>query len=496
MTDTVAIAGAGPVGLMLAGELALAGVHAVVLERSPEPRTISMGMAINAAVVELLHQRGLMDGLREDGLEWSQAHFAQLWLDPTRLSEPHEYTYLLPQTRLERHLEEWATKLGAEIRRGVAVETANQNQDSVRVDLRGPGGAETIECRYLVGCDGAHSTVRQLAGIDFPGVDSPFYGITGDFELTDELTAHFGVHQYDTGLFTVAPAEAGRLRVSTGEFEALPPAPDEPVTVAELATQIARLIGVELNDLRPVWMARWHDVTRQAATYRDGRVFLAGDAAHVHFPLGGQALSTGIEDAVNLGWKLAAELAGRASGDLLDSYHAERHPVGARACLTTRAQATLMRPLAQVGPLRDVLTELIAFDVVNEYLVRMAAGLDVRYPGTGPVHPLTGGRLPHFELRTADGDTDVARLLHGGRGVLLDLAAEPLAGLGDWAGRVDLVRAEPAPAIAARRLLLRPDGRVAWAESEKADPDGLRTALEAWFGAGRPLAPLETPLFA
>lgn len=496
MTNTVAIAGAGPVGLMLAGELALAGVHVIVFERSPEPRSISMGMAINAAVVELLHQRGLMDGLREDGLEWSQAHFAQLWLDPTRLSEPHEYTYLLPQTRLERHLEEWAGKLGAEIRRGVAVETATQDEASVRVTVRGTGGAETIECRYLVGCDGVHSTVRRLAGIDFPGVDSPFYGITGDFELTEELTAHFGVHQCDTGLFTVAPAEAGRLRVSTGEFDAVPPAPDDPVTVAELTAQITRLIGARLDDLRPVWMARWHDTTRQAETYRDGRIFLAGDAAHVHFPLGGQALSTGIEDAVNLGWKLATELAGDASGGLLDSYHAERHPVGARACLTTRAQATLMRPVAQVGPLRDVLAELIGFDEVNEYLVRMAAGLDVRYPSAGPAHPLVGRRLPHFGLRTADGDTDVAHLLHRGRGVLLDLAAEPLAGLGGWAGRVDLIRAEPAPAIAARRVLLRPDGRVAWAENDEADPGGLRAALETWFGAGGALAALEPALFA
>jgi bifunctional hydroxylase/dehydrase len=488
MTETVAIAGAGPVGLMLAGELALAGIPAVVLERSPEPRTVSLGMAINSTVVELLHQRGLMDALREDGLEWSQAHFAQLWLDPTRLNEPHEYTYLLPQTRLEQRLEEWASDLGAKVRRGVEVEDFEQDPAGVRV--RGAGGEETIDCSYLVGCDGARSTVRDRAGIGFPGAEFPFYGITGDFELTDELTAHFGVHQCETGLFTVAPAEAGRLRVSTGEFDVLPPAPDEPVTVAELRDRITGLTGVELTDLRPVWMVRWHDETRQAAAYRSGRVLLAGDAAHVHFPLGGQALSTGIEDAVNLGWKLAAELAGHAPDGLLDSYHAERHPVGARACLTTRAQAALMRPLSQVGPLREVLTELIAFDEVNDYLVRMAAGLDVRYPMAGASHPLAGTRLPNAALRTADGDTDVSRLLHAGRGVLLDLSPEPLSALGDWADRIDLVRAEPTPTIAAHRLLLRPDGRVAWAGGTEPGADGLSAAIRAWFGAGHRLAGL------
>jgi 2-polyprenyl-6-methoxyphenol hydroxylase-like FAD-dependent oxidoreductase len=495
VSEPVVVAGAGPTGLMLACELALAGVPAVVLERLAEPGGKSPGMAINPTVVELLDQRGLMDELREDALEWPEAHFAQLFLRPTELGEPHEFSHLVPQAYLERHLEEHARKLGVEMWRGHEVTGVSQDADGVTVRVRFAGGERDVRCAYLVGCDGARSTVRDLAGIDFPGVESPFYGIIGDVaaELTEEVIGQFGAHQCPTGLYTVGPSGPGRVRVATGEFDADPPDRSAPPTEDELRAHISRLTGADTLPGTPIWLIRWENVTRQADRYRSGRVFLAGDAAHVHFPLGGQAMSTGIEDAVNLAWKLAATLRGWAPADLLDSYHVERHPVGARACLTTRAQVALMYPTERVEPLRTVFGELARFPDVNEYLVRMAGGLDVRYPMAGlpdpeRAHPLVGRRLPTVPLRTADGPSHTSRVLPAGRGLLLDFTgpaglAEQIAG---WADRVDLRSAEPTREIEASALLLRPDGRVAWAEAEPGDGAGLAAALHAWFGAPRP----------
>jgi 2-polyprenyl-6-methoxyphenol hydroxylase-like FAD-dependent oxidoreductase len=490
MSDPIAIVGAGPVGLMLAVELGASGVDAVVLERLPEPRLASLGMAINGTVVELLTVRGIMDDLREEGVEWPAAHFAHIPLDPARISGRHTNNMLVPQAIVERHIAARAAALGVPIRRGCEVTGIGQHADHVTVRTRSGAGEEELRCAYVVGCDGADSTVRRLAGIDFPGTESPFYGITGDIEATPELFGHLGAHQHPAGLFTVAPSGPGILRVSTGESGVAPPDPAAPVTLDELRGHVKALTGTAPEFGEPRWLSRWYHVRRQAQRYRSNRVFLAGDAAHVNFPLGGQSLSTGIEDAVNLGWKLAAAVRGWAPRGLLDTYHEERHPVGARAGLTTEAQAALMHPADRVAPLRALFQDLVGLAEVNEYLVRMAGGYDTCYPlpaGSRPhPHPLTGHRLaPDIPLDTAAGRTSVASVLSAARGVLLDLSPDARAAgeTRSWADLVDVVIAERTDEIDATALLLRPDGRIAWATRDGCDVSGLLTALTDWFGA-------------
>jgi 2-polyprenyl-6-methoxyphenol hydroxylase-like FAD-dependent oxidoreductase len=492
----VLIAGAGPVGLMLACELGLAGVPTVVLERAEQPSGQSLGMAINPAVVELLTQRDLMEPLRNDGFEFPMAHFAHIWLDPARLSQQHPYNFAVPHSQVARRLAERAVAQGVDIRQGHEVTGVDQDGAGVAVEVRSATGPYSLRGSFLVGCDGARSTVRELAGIGFPGTDIPFSGITGDLDIEpdDPLLGRLGVHQCETGFVTIAPAGESVLRFSTGEFGVETCDVEAPVSNAELRAAAERISGVPVTTGTPRWLARWNVSTRQADRYRAGRVFLAGDAAHVHFPLGGQALSTGIEDAVNLGWKLAADLHGWAPAGLLDTYHGERHPVGARACLTTRAQVAMLHSLNSVGPLRDIFAELAQLDAVNEYLVEMVGGLDVRYPKQNPdkaPHELLGRRLPDIPLATATEQTTLASLLHAGRGVLLDLsegaaAAEAVSG---WADRIDTVYAKPTPEIDATGLLLRPDGRVAWAAAEATGGDnwaqGLQAALGMWFGEPR-----------
>ncbi|TCO60796.1 FAD-dependent oxidoreductase [Actinocrispum wychmicini] len=468
MTHPLAIAGAGPVGLTLAGELAAAGVETVVLERLPEPRTQSLGMAVNPTVVELLTQRGLMDGLRGSGFEFPQAFFAHFRLDPTKLTEPRAYNWALPHAALEHRLAEHAESLGVKIRRGAEVVAVEQADNGVRVDIRTANGPETLHCRYLVGCDGADSAVRKLAGIDFPGADSPFYGLIAELIPNDGLRRLLGPHIYDGGLVTVSPSGPATVRVTTAEFGVEPPDAKAPVTRAELAAHIERISGEPCEIGDALWLTRWFHVTRQAETYRRGDIFLAGDSAHVHFPLGGQALSTGIEDAVNLGWKLAAVLRHDADPALLDTYEAERYAVGTRSCRSTEAQIALMHPMSAVAPLRELFGELLTFDEVNNHLVKLAGGLDVTYPADPGAHPLVGTRLPQPPLNP-------------GKGVLLDrtgLAADPE--WARWADRVDVVTAAPETLLGATAVLVRPDGRVAWA-TDGTDVTGLRPALEKWF---------------
>ncbi|MFI6643902.1 FAD-dependent monooxygenase [Streptomyces sp. NPDC050504] len=489
MNHPVVIAGAGPVGLMLAGELALAGVPALVLDRRAEPGEQAPGMAVNSAVVELLAQRGIMDLLQGDGMEFPRAHFAHIWLDPEALAGAHPYTFLVPHHVVERRLEEYATKAGARVRRGAEVVGLRQDASGVELDVLHDGGIEVVRAAYAVGCDGADSAVRRLAGIGFPGADEAFYGLIGDLtvEADDPLFHQLGVHQHEKGFFTVGPVSPTVLRVTTGEFDAAPDSPGSAPSFAEFGAHVRHLTGAEpTTGGAPRWLSRWTAATRQAERYREGRVFLAGDAAHLHFPLGGQALSTGIEDAVNLGWKLATALRDEARADLLDSYHEERHPVGARACATTRAQMALLRPGGGAQPLRALLTELAGLDEVNRHLVALVGGLDVRYAslaGEG-AHPLVGHRLPLTEVETGDGPVAVSLLLHAGHGVLLQLSPE--GGLGDAVsgrpGRIDVVTGAPVDGLAAEGVLLRPDGRVAWA-GPAADTAGLAAAADRWFGS-------------
>lgn len=503
MNRTVVIVGAGPVGLLLAYELCLHDVETIVLESSREPSRRSFGVAINAATVELLDQREIMESLRSVGFEVPKAQFSSLLLDPVKLPERHSFNVLINQSQLQRRLEDHAVKLGADVRHGHDFLGFEQDEGGVTVSVRTPEGVYPVRCRYLVGCDGSASTVRKTAGIDFLGVESPFHGIVGDLEVEPgaELYQYqyLGSQQYARGIFAITPLGDGALRITLGEFDAEPPERDEDPTLAELETLVQRLIGRELSLGQPRWLARWYNVTRQAQHYRSGSVFLAGDAAHVNFPLSGLALNTGLEDAMNLGWKLAADLNGHAQADLLDTYHTERHPVGARSGSVTRAQVALMHPIQHIGPLREIFQELIQFAEVNEYLVMLTGGLEVRYPPVGEpgtAHPLVGRRLVNAPLRATDGETTVARVLYPGRGVLLNLSGSdrPAPDIAGWADRVDGVTAEPTDEIPAASVLLRPDGRVAWAlaseESEESTPDnaelpeaGLHAALTTWFGA-------------
>jgi 2-polyprenyl-6-methoxyphenol hydroxylase-like FAD-dependent oxidoreductase len=485
----VLIVGAGPVGLVLACELAVAGVPATVIERLDAADERSPGMAINASVVELLHQRGLMAPLRDDGFEFPLAHFAHVMLDPTRLTERHPYAFAVPHHRLQQRLEEQAVRLGARVIRGAELVSLDGDEDGVTV---GMASGEAFRCRYLVGCDGGGSRVRALAGIGFPGSDLDFRGITGDLEVgpDDPLMLQLGFHQHDGGLFTVAPAAPGVVRVTVGEF-GIPGAQREaPATLADLQDSVKRVTGSDLTTGNPRWISAWRASTRLADRYRADRVFLAGDAAHLCFPLGGQALSTGIEDAVNLGWKLAAEINGWAPAGLLFTYHTERHPVGARMGKTTRAQTALMHQMDKVGPLRDILAELITLADVNEYLVKMVGGLDVEYqlddPAVpGSVGPLAGRRLADIPLSTSDGPTSVAKLLEAGHGLLLDFSGDAgLRGLAaGWADRLDFVAAEPTPELDVRAIMVRPDGRVAWSSQHtEIWGTGLSAAIYRWFG--------------
>ncbi|MFC9328317.1 FAD-dependent monooxygenase [Kitasatospora sp. NPDC057015] len=492
MTDKVIIAGAGPAGLMLACELGLFGVDAVVVERTPEPRIDAPGVAVNATTIELLDQRGLMDELREGAFPLPTEHFGFVFMESANPGRPHENTLLLLQQRLETRLEKRARELGVEFRRGVELTGIRPDEDGVTVELRGADGAtEELRGSYLVGCDGRESVVRTLSGIEFEGVDAVFHGIVGEVEIEhSELQAeHIGVHHRPTGgHFLGAPLEPGLFRVMSAEFGYEPPADDVPVDLEELREATVRLTGVDLKATGIRWLTRYPNTTRNAERYSQGRVFLAGDAAHVHYPFNGQGIGTGVHDAVNLGWKLAATLRGRAPKGLLDTYHAERHPVGQAACDNVRAQVSLCHPPQEMAPLRAIIGELTKFDNVRRYLLDLVTGLSVRYPSDQEdAHPLTGRRLPHAELVTADGATSIPALLRAGQGVLLDLTgglATPYTaeteGLED---QVTIVFAQATPCIEAEAVLLRPDGHVAWAADTDRDPEGLRTALATWFAA-------------
>ncbi|KAB1988149.1 FAD-dependent monooxygenase [Streptomyces triticiradicis] len=490
MTDTVIIAGAGPAGLMLAYELGLAGVPAVVVERHPQQRVDAPGVAINPSTIELLDQRGLMEELREGALVLPTEHFGFVFLKATDLGRPSENTHLVLQPRLEQHLERHAVRVGATVRRGLEVVSVRPDADGVTVGLRGADGSrEELRGRYLVGCDGRHSTVRNLTGIGFPGIEPPFHGIVGDVEIEHseippELLAVR--HHPSGGHFLGAPTLPGVFRVMLAEFGTASPAEDVPVTMDELRESIVRMTGVDLKADRFLWLSRFTNATRNAERYSEGPVFIAGDAAHVHYPFNGKGIGTAVHDAVNLGWKLAATLQGRAPDGLLDTYHAERHPVGQAACDLVRAQVALCHPPQEVAPLRALIGRLAEFEDVRRYLVEAITDLSVRYPAPEGAHPLVGARLPHAALTAAEGPVSVAELLRPGGGLLLDLTGGPSEYAADVEGLADRVRTaevQPSGDIGAGAVLLRPDGHVAWAAGDTVDHEGLRTALTTWFGA-------------
>ena len=488
MSQRVIIAGAGPTGLLLAAELRLAGVEAVILEKLPEPSGESRGLGLHVRSIEVLNQRGIVDRFKTPETEaWPAMHFGLFWLE--RPVGPREdYTLAVPQWKTEHALEAWARELGTEIRRGHEVVALEQDDDGVVVDVQGPDGPYRLEGAYLVGADGGHSKVRKLAGIGFPGTGSSFYGVLGDVVVKEGQTVAYSAELYPGGWLANVPIDNGRkLRLMTTEFDQERPGDDVPVTDDELRAAIKRVTGTVPEFEETTWVSRFGNSTRLADEYRSGRVLLAGDAAHVFYPIGGQGLNTGLQDSFNLGWKLAAVVNGWAPEGLLDSYHAERHPVGRRVCVNTQAQVSLLYPLDKITPLREIFGELVKFKEVNDFLLALVTGVGVRYDlalpeGAGEPHPLLGLRAPDLELTTPDGPTTLATHLHSGHGLLISFGAEPGLDVSGWSERVHTLTAEPHPELDATTLLVRPDGHIAFAGSTP-DPDTLRHALTTWFGA-------------
>ncbi|AWT44317.1 MULTISPECIES: FAD-dependent monooxygenase [Streptomyces] len=485
MVDVI-VAGGGPVGLMLACELRLAGVDVLVLDRLAERVPHSKALGMHARTLEVLDQRGLVDRFLEGHKRAPATHFAGLRpLEFDASDTRHPYMLLIPQAHTERLLAERAAELGVRIRYGTEVTGLAQDADGVDVEV---AGGERLRARFLAGCDGSRSTVRRLLGVGFPGTPATVTAMIADVSLDEPPAQPRLLARYPGGQAGVLEYAPGRYRAMTIQYDT-PYDPvadgDNPVTFEEFREVFRAIAGTDHGMRDPLWVSRFGDAARQADRYRVGRVFLAGDAAHIHNPSGGQGLNLGMQDAVNLGWKLAAVVRGQAPQELLDTYHDERHPVGARVLQNTHAQVALSRPGHAVDALRELFAELIRIDEVNDRLTRMISALDVRYPVAG-AHPLTGARMPDVDLKTADGDTRLYPLLHSGRGVLLDLADDAAlrTTARGWADRVDLVPAHGADprldGVAA--VLVRPDGHVAWAApTDVTLPDALTT----WFGPAR-----------
>ncbi|WP_286157632.1 FAD-dependent monooxygenase [Streptomyces griseus] len=483
----VLVVGAGPTGMTLAAELRLAGARVTVLERLARRSGESRGLGFTTRTMEILDQRGLLS--RFGDIETSTVgHFGGLPIDFSLLDGAGRAAKSVPQSETESRLEEWAVELGADIRRGDEVLAVREGGAGVEVDLRGPDGPATLTAPWLVGCDGGRSTVRGAAGFDFPGTAATMEMFLADVKGV-ELAPRMTGQTLSGGMVMVGPLPGGVTRIVVCERGTPPRRRESPPEFAEVAAAWERLTGESIAHAEPVWVSCFGDATRQVTTYRRGRVLLAGDAAHIHLPAGGQGMNTGIQDAMNLGWKLGAVATGRAPESLLDSYHEERHPVGSRLLMNTRAQGLLLLGGPEVQPLREVFGELVRFDEVARHLAAMVSGQEIRYDVGGGGHPLLGRRMPHLELLGAEHKTSTTELLRTGRGLLLDLTgnARLRQRAVPWAARVDTVVAEPqdGPAVqglaGTTALLIRPDGHVAWAAP--GSHHDLPMALERWFGS-------------
>ncbi|MET8524299.1 FAD-dependent monooxygenase [Micromonospora sp. NPDC005172] len=487
MDPEVIVVGAGPAGLMLAGELRLAGVPVTVLERLAARTGESRGLGFTARTMEVFDQRGLLSRFGDVDIS-NQGHFGGLPIDFGLLDGAHQAAKTVPQSHTESVLDEWAVGLGADIRRGWEVTAIADEGDVVTAQVRGPDGEQRLSARYLVGCDGGRSTVRKAAGFDFPGTPATMEMFLADVKGLDLAPRMIG-ETLPGGMVMVGPLPGGVTRLIVCERGAPPQRRTAPPEYDEVASAWKRLTGDDISHGEPVWVSAFGDATRQVTRYRKGRVLLAGDAAHIHLPAGGQGMNASIQDTVNLGWKLAAVVRGRAPERLLDTYHDERHPVGRRLLMNTRAQGLLFLSGPEVQPLRDVITELIRYPEVSRHLAGMVSGLEIRYDVGGGTNPLLGARMPHVAL-VGDVASSTAAL-HGGRGVLLD--TEDNAALrrraAGWRDRVDIVTATPAGEADIRRLagstavLVRPDGYVAWAAP--GSHSDLPAALDRWFGPSR-----------
>ncbi|WP_216906586.1 FAD-dependent monooxygenase [Nocardia noduli] len=489
MDAAVIVVGAGPAGLMLACELRLAGVDVIVLERLVEPTGESRGLGFTARTLEIFDQRGMLAGL--GAVEVTDlGHFGGLPVNFRILGPAHSGGVKgVPQAVTEQMLEKYASDLGADIRRGYEVVGCADRGDEVAIDVRTADGPRQLSCAYLVGCDGGRSTVRKAAGFDFPGTESTMEMFLADVSGCDIETRMIG-ETVPGGMVMAGPLGDGIHRIIVCERGTPPRKRTEPPSWAEVSGAWQRLTGQDISAGTPIWTSAFGNAARQVTEYRRGRVLLVGDSAHIHLPAGGQGMNVSVQDAVNLGWKLAAAVRGDAPETLLDSYHSERHPVGVRLLMNTRAQGLLFLSGSEMQPLRDVMSELIEFDDVSRHLAGMVSGLSIRYEVGAGEHPLLGTRMPKVELVGEQGKTTTTELLHPARGVLLDLADDPALReiAAGWSDRVDVVTVtvhapvHGEPVAEAKAFLIRPDGYVAWTDSSAAD---LGEALSRWFGAAR-----------
>jgi 3-(3-hydroxy-phenyl)propionate hydroxylase len=478
----VVVVGAGPAGMMLAAELALAKVDVAVVERRPDHVLAgSRAGGFHARTIEVLDQRGVADRFLAEGKVAQVATFGTSVLDMSDFPTRHPYSLGIFQNQIERIMAAWIAELPVRIYYGSEVTGFAQDDSGVDVEL---SGGETLRGSYLVGCDGGRSLIRKAAAIDFPGLDPTRSNLIAEVELTEEPPA--GVRHDARGVHGLQRMEDGsRFRVVLTEQQV--ERGSEP-TLGDLRAALVAVYGTDFGVHDPTWISRFSDMTRQAAAYRAGRVLLAGDAAHVHYPAGGQGLSLGVQDAVNLGWKLAQVVNGISAESLLDTYHDERHPVAARALQYTMAQAVLQRRDDRTKALVEIVSELAGMDEPRKRLAGAISGLDIRYD-LGEGHPLLGRRMPDLDLVTGDGPVRVFELLHDARPLLLDLGRPGDFDVAPWADGVRLVEASytgdwelPVLGVvsAPSAALIRPDGYVAWVG--EGTELGLADALATWFG--------------
>ena len=477
---SVVIAGGGPTGMMLAGELALAKIDVAIVERRIDQQVDgSRSRGLHSRTIEVLDQRGIADRFLAEGQAAQVQGFAGIPLDISDFPTRHNYGLALSQSDFERILAGWVNELGLPIYREREVTGFAQDDGGVDVEL---SGGQPLRAEYLVGCDGGRSVVRKTAGIEFAGWDPSTSWLIAEVEVDEE--PELGVRPEGGGIGWV---EEGR-RVGVVVTEQDLDHTSEP-TLQDLSEALVAVYGTDYGVHSPSWISRFTDMTRQAVSYRQGRVLLAGDAAHVHPPQGGQGLNTGVQDAVNLGWKLAQVVKGTSPDGLLDTYHAERYPVGARVLRNTMAQVALRGADDRHQALRETMADLLSMDEPRRRIAAMLSGLDIHYD-LGDGHPLLGRRMPDLNLHTPDGPTRVFALLHTARPVLLNLGERGSFDFAPWANRVRIVDAKHSgvwvlPVVGEvadpQAVLIRPDGHVAWA-GDLTDP-ALPRALTTWFGA-------------
>jgi 2-polyprenyl-6-methoxyphenol hydroxylase-like FAD-dependent oxidoreductase len=494
MTDhTVVIAGAGPTGMTLAAELALAGIDVAIVERrTSQDITGSRAGGLHARTLEVFDQRGIAERFLSQGQTVQALGFQMIRLDISDFPTRHPHTLGLWQTHIERILAEWIGELKVPIYRGR--EVTGFWQDDTGVDI-GLSDAQAMRAEYLIGCDGGRSRVRKAAGIDFPGWDPTTSALIAEVEMTgqpplgvrnDEIGVHgIGKLNYEIRNGEVAFLDGGPMRVMVSERQV---GASTGPTLRDLSEALIAVYGTDYGVHSPTSLSRFTDMTRQAASYRDRRVLLAGDAAHVHSPDGGQGLNTGVQDAVNLGWKLAQVIKRTSPESLLDSYHAERHPVGARVLQITMAAVALRRPDERSKALRGMMSELLGMDDPRKRIAAEMSGLGIRYD-FGDGHPLLGRRMPDLDLVSANGPLRTFTLLHAARPALINFGEPGSIDIAAWSDRVQLLDAKyegawQLPALgkvsAPSAVLVRPDGYVAWVGEQT--QSGLTDALTKWFG--------------